>query len=52
MKYQKAIVAIIDLGEEEILTNSGHGCDNHGHADVHPNCTNHGNQNANNIHYD
>ena len=49
MKFEKAVVAFIDLGEEEILTNSGD-CKNDGHDKVHG-CTEKGNQNAHSHHH-
>ena len=51
MKFQKAMVRIIDLGEEEILTSSGcttsgfiagDNCDSQNHYDKFADCTNDG----------
>ena len=47
MKFEKAMVTFIDLGEEEILTTSVEGkCKNHGHDNI-SKCDGHGNQTAN-----
>ena len=52
MKFEKAEVTFIDLGEEEILTSSvDEECKNHGHY-IHTVCENHGNQQAESNHGD